>query len=263
MKIISLGLISSIIFSIVLARNSSNSKSTTGWFPLCRKKTKKNHKTTAEPVKVHEKVDFDPKLPNLKFIDEFDPIILEVYKGRLSELVEPYISETDGTVIDKVTGFLIRENDSSLSGWYIRPYEEDYEDMIKVNYIPLREYYHRKQKNAHKQSGTPPPVYKMSEKQELSTIHEKGSNILHEDKEELDKENENKSEDEDELEAELMALLFPKDREHDKEFKEQIRRLYHAWKKAKEERGGTEVKKMDKMKMKMKTKPKNKIKCWN
>ncbi|SCL95891.1 erythrocyte membrane antigen 1 [Plasmodium chabaudi adami] len=253
MKIISLGLISSIIFSIVLARNSSNSKSTTGWFPLCRKKTKKNHKTTAEPVKVHEKVNFDPKLPNLKFIDEFDPIILEVYKGRQSELVEPFISEIDGTIIDKVTRFLRRENDSSLPGLYIRPYEEDYEDMIKVNFIPLMEYYHRKQKNAHKQSDVPPPVYKVPEKQELSTIHEKGSNILHEDKEELDKENENKIEEIDELEEQLIARLFPKDREHNKKCEEKIRKLYRVWKKDKEE--------MEKKKMK--TKPKNKIKCWN
>ncbi|SCL94033.1 erythrocyte membrane antigen 1 [Plasmodium chabaudi chabaudi] len=250
MKIISLGLISSIIFSIVLARNSSNSKSTTGCFELLGKKPKKIHTMIAEPVKdnVKGKEVFDPKLPNLKFIDEFDPIMLEVYKENMSELDQPIISEIDGTIADKVTRFLRRENDSSLPGLYIRPYEEDYEDMIKVNYIPLREYYQRNQKNAHKQSETHPPVYNMPEKQELSTIHEKGSNILHEDKEELDKENENKSEDEDEFEAKLIALLFPKDREHNKKSEEKIRELYRAWK-------------MDKMKMK--TKPKNKIKCWN
>ncbi|SCL82205.1 erythrocyte membrane antigen 1 [Plasmodium chabaudi chabaudi] len=248
MKIISLGLISSIIFSIVLARNSSNSKSTTGCFELLGKKPKKIHTMIAEPVKdnVKGKEVFDPKLPNLKFIDEFDPIMLEVYKENMSELDQPIISEIDGTIADKVTRFLRRENDSSLPGLYIRPYEEDYEDMI--NYIPLRDNYQREQNNAHKQSGAPTPVYMMPEKQELSTIHEKGSNILHEDKEELDKENENESEDEDEFEAKLIALLFPKDREHDKEFKEKIRKLYRAWKMDKEE---------------MKTKPKNKIKCWN
>ncbi|SCL84637.1 Acidic phosphoprotein precursor PCEMA1, putative [Plasmodium chabaudi chabaudi] len=121
MKAISLGIISSIIFSIVLPKNSSGS----------RKKPKKSHTTTAAPVKVQEKVDFDPKLPNIKFVDEFTPITLEGCKGRLKELDELFVSETDGMIIDKVTGFSRRENNSSVSGCYIRPYEEDYEDMIK------------------------------------------------------------------------------------------------------------------------------------
>ncbi|CAD2097687.1 fam-a protein [Plasmodium vinckei lentum] len=196
MKAISLGLISSIIFSIVLAKNSSDSGSTTGCFGFCRKKPKKAHKTTtAEPVKVKEEKPFDPKIPNLKFIDEFDPITLEAPKGRQSMLDEPFISETDGLIIDKVTGFSRRENNSSVSGWYIRPYEEDYEDKIKVNFIPYREYYERKQQNAHKQHSGPHPVPKIPEKQEvfkkkempvyqkLSTINEEDSNALDEDKE--------------------------------------------------------------------------------
>ncbi|CAD2110933.1 fam-a protein [Plasmodium vinckei petteri] len=173
MKRVSLGLISSIIFIIVLAQVSSGSKSTTGCFGFCRKKPKKAHKTTtAEPVKVKEEKPFDPKLPNLKFIDEFDSITLEAPKGRQSMLDEPFISETDGIIIDKVTGFSRRENDPMRQGWYIRPYEEDYEHMIKVNFIPYREYYERKQQNAHKQHHGPAPVPKIPGKPKLIAINE-------------------------------------------------------------------------------------------
>ncbi|SCL86929.1 Acidic phosphoprotein precursor PCEMA1, putative, partial [Plasmodium chabaudi adami] len=146
-------------------------------FGFCRKKPKKAHKTTTdESVNVRGKGPYDPDLPNLKFIDEFDPITLEAPKGRQSMLDEPFISETDGIIIDKVTGFSRRENNSSVSGWYIRPYEEDYEDMIKVNFIPYREYYERKQHNAHKQGDPSPPIpkalgkHKFTEKQRLRKI---------------------------------------------------------------------------------------------
>ncbi|SCL90814.1 Acidic phosphoprotein precursor PCEMA1, putative [Plasmodium chabaudi chabaudi] len=160
MKAISLGLISSIIFSIVLAKNSSGSGSSTGCFGCFRKKPKKIPATAvaAEPVKAPETADFDPKLPNLKFIEEFEPITIEGCKSRLPELDEVFVSETDGMIIDKVTGFSRRENDSVLSGWYIRPYEEGYEHMIKVNFIPLREYYKRMENRPPKQYDGPPPV---------------------------------------------------------------------------------------------------------
>ncbi|SCM01618.1 erythrocyte membrane antigen 1 [Plasmodium chabaudi chabaudi] len=160
MKAISLGLISSIIFSIVLAKNSSGSGSSTGCFGCFRKKPKKKILATevAKPVKAPETADFDPKLPNLKFIEEFEPITIEGCKSRLHELDEPFVSETDGMIIDKVTGFSRRENDSVLSGWYIRPYEEGYENMIKVNFIPLREYYKRMENRPPKQYDGPPPV---------------------------------------------------------------------------------------------------------
>ncbi|CAD2106413.1 fam-a protein [Plasmodium vinckei brucechwatti] len=138
MKAIPLGLISSIIFSIVLAENYTDSLPTTCCFPFCSKKTKKIRKTIYDPVKVKGKGTYDPDIPNIKFIDEFDPIILEVYKGHQSGLAEPFTSETDGTTIDKVTGFLRRENDSRRQGWYIRPYEEEYENMIKVNFVPFK-----------------------------------------------------------------------------------------------------------------------------
>ncbi|CAD2083590.1 fam-a protein, fragment [Plasmodium vinckei brucechwatti] len=81
-------------------------------FGLCMKKPKKTHTTTTEPVKVKGKEEFDPKLPNINFIDEFDPITLESPKGYQSMLDELFVSETDGTITDKVTGFLRRENNS-------------------------------------------------------------------------------------------------------------------------------------------------------
>ncbi|CAD2084044.1 erythrocyte membrane antigen 1 [Plasmodium vinckei lentum] len=182
MKAISLGIISSIIFSIVLSKSSSGSGSTTGCFGFCRRKSKKAHKTaTDEHDKLKGAKPFVPNLPNIKFIDEFDPITLEAPKGRQSMLDEPFISETDGIIIDKVTGFSRRENNSSVSGWYIRPYEEDYEDMIMINSMPLREYYQHEQQNVHNQYGVSPSVPKIPKKQKLSTINERISNTLHDD----------------------------------------------------------------------------------
>ncbi|CAD2086353.1 fam-a protein [Plasmodium vinckei lentum] len=178
MKTIPLGLISSIIFSIVLAENCSDSKFTTGCFGFCRKKPKKTYTMTTEPVKVKGKEEFDPKLPNIKFIDEFDPITLEAPKGRQSMLDEPFISETDGTTIDEVTGFLRKENNSRRTGWYVRPYEEDYEHMIKINFIPLKDNYQYNQMNPRKQDDIPNAVPKALDNQEfteerkLSTINE-------------------------------------------------------------------------------------------
>ncbi|KEG00577.1 hypothetical protein YYE_04406 [Plasmodium vinckei vinckei] len=55
MKVISVGLISLIIFNIVLAKNSSDSESTTGCSSLLEEKTKKTHKTTEESVNVKGK----------------------------------------------------------------------------------------------------------------------------------------------------------------------------------------------------------------
>ncbi|CAD2085535.1 erythrocyte membrane antigen 1 [Plasmodium vinckei lentum] len=190
MKVISLGIISSIIFSIVLAKNSSGSKSATGCFSFLKKKTKKSHKTTDEPVK--GKGAYDPDLPDLKFIDEFDPITLEASKGRRNMLGELFISETDGTITDKVTGFLRRENNFGVSGWYIRPYEEEYEDMIKADFLPLKNNYQYNQKSVHKQGDDSSPVSKgpekhelpkkqeLPEEQKLSTINEEASITIQE-----------------------------------------------------------------------------------
>ncbi|EUD69654.1 hypothetical protein YYG_05129 [Plasmodium vinckei petteri] len=141
-------------------------------FPFCIKKTKKSHKTTDEPDKIKD--DYDPDIPNIKFIDEFSPKIIEIYKGQ-----------TDGIIIDKVTGFSRRENNSSVSGWYIRPYEEDYEDMIKANFILYREYYERKQQNAHKQHRGPPPKLSTTNEEISSTLPKDDADALNGD-EELD-----------------------------------------------------------------------------
>ncbi|CAD2103484.1 erythrocyte membrane antigen 1 [Plasmodium vinckei brucechwatti] len=169
MKAISLGLISSIIFSIVLAKNSSDSESTTGCFGFCRKKSKKEHKTkTAAGQDIFKGTKpFDPNIPNIKFIDDFDPISLQAPKGHQSILGELFTSETDGTITDKVTGFLRREHVPGMSGWYIRPYEEDYEDKIKVSYVPYREYYERKQKIISQQRKGPPPIPDIPQRGEL------------------------------------------------------------------------------------------------
>ncbi|SCL90699.1 Acidic phosphoprotein precursor PCEMA1, putative [Plasmodium chabaudi adami] len=167
MKIISLGIIFSIIFSIVLSKNSSGSGSTMSFFSFLKKKTKKKHKID-KPVKVKCKEEFDPGLSDLKFIDEFDPMIMETYKGHQTELDESFISEANGAIVDKVAGFLRRKNESRRKGWYIRPYEEEYEDMIKSNFISLKNNYQYNQMNANKQSGVPPAVPKALEKQELA-----------------------------------------------------------------------------------------------
>ncbi|CAD2086346.1 fam-a protein [Plasmodium vinckei brucechwatti] len=187
MKAISLGLISSIIFSIVLAENNSISGAITCCFPFFRKKTKKSRKMTYEPIKIKD--EYDPDIPNLKYIDKFTPITLDIYKGDQSRLNEPFISETDGAIVDEVTGFLRRENDSRRQGYYIKPNEEDYEHMIKTNFIPLKNNYQYNQMNAHKKDDTPHAVPKASGNQEfieerkLSTINEENSNALDEDNE--------------------------------------------------------------------------------
>ncbi|EUD69643.1 hypothetical protein YYG_05142 [Plasmodium vinckei petteri] len=118
-----------------------------------------------------------------------------------------------------------------MSGWYIRPYEEGYEDMIKVNFIPYRECYERKQQNAHKKHRGPPPVPNMPQKQELpkkqempvehklskineeisNTLSEDGANMLHED--DVDTLN-----GDEELDVEVASYLG--DRENDSEGEE-------------------------------------------
>ncbi|ETB60529.1 hypothetical protein YYC_02794 [Plasmodium yoelii 17X] len=69
-------------------------------FHFLEKKTNKSHKTGDEPVK------------HLEFIDEYDPLLTEIYKGRQAELDEPFISESDGTFVDKVTRFLRKESET-------------------------------------------------------------------------------------------------------------------------------------------------------
>ncbi|VEV56675.1 erythrocyte membrane antigen 1 [Plasmodium vinckei vinckei] len=239
MKVMSLGLISSIIFSIVLARSTLGSEAVTGCvFPFCIKKTKKSHKTTDEPYK--SKDAYDPDIPNIKFIDEFSPKVIEICKVNQPRLGELFISETNGTIVDKAPEFLRREYDPRRVGWYIRPYEEDYEHMIKVIFIPLNkndQSFQFNQTNVHKQDGTTSAMLKADEKQEfpkeqkLSIINEEDSSILHEDAEELDKENDNEDKDEELDRVYLRALSHLDDEEDDNEkFKENLGKLYRTLK---------------------------------
>ncbi|CAD2094640.1 fam-a protein [Plasmodium vinckei brucechwatti] len=115
MKVMSVGLISLIIFNIVLAKNNSDSGPITNSSSLFEEKTKKTHKTTEESVNV---------------------------KGK-------------------------------------RPYEENYEDMIKDIFMPLEDSYQYSRNNSHKQDESLPPVskgpkkQKFTEKRQLSTINKK------------------------------------------------------------------------------------------
>ncbi|VUC56004.1 erythrocyte membrane antigen 1 [Plasmodium berghei ANKA] len=184
MKVISLGLISSIIFSIFLAKKNSGSNSTTGCFPFCKKK--KNgvdhvyelaKSTDCDP----KGIDYDPDLPNLKFIDEPTSVVLEVCNERKSKLSELFASEIDDTVIDQVNGFLRRENKSSKKGWYVRPYEE-YENMINIKFISVDNDAQPLQHSlniAHKLSTSPEPP-KVFEKHRSSPISETDTSIPHE-----------------------------------------------------------------------------------
>ncbi|SCL88945.1 erythrocyte membrane antigen 1 [Plasmodium chabaudi chabaudi] len=176
MKAISLGLISSIIFNVVLAQKFLGSEAFMDCFSFFKKKPKKKHNID-EPVKVKvkDKGVYDPDLPDLKFIDELDPIILEDHEWHQTELDEPFISETNGTIVDKMPGFLRRENESRRKGWYIRPYEEEYEDMIKDMFMPLKTNYQpiqSNQENEHKQKCTTIAIPNPPEKQKFNTIIE-------------------------------------------------------------------------------------------
>ncbi|CAD2094029.1 fam-a protein [Plasmodium vinckei lentum] len=182
MKVISVGLISLIIFNIVLAKNTPDSGTTTNSFQSCTKKTKKIHKTTDRPVNVKCNGTNDSDFPDIQFIDEFDPMLMEIYKGNQTELDKSIISETNGAIVNKGTGFLRSENESRKKGWYIRPYEEnyeeDYEDMIKDIFMPLKNNHQHNKNNSYKQDDAPPPVskgpkkQKFTEKRQLRTINE-------------------------------------------------------------------------------------------
>ncbi|SCL87984.1 erythrocyte membrane antigen 1 [Plasmodium chabaudi adami] len=194
-------------------------------------------------------------LPNLNFIDEFSPIIVEIPKARQTKLTESFISETNGTIIDKVTGFVRRENESVRKGWYIRSYKEAYEHMIKFIFTPFNkndQSFKSNQTNVHKQGDTLPGVskapekHKLPEEQKLSTINEENPSTLHENTKELDEDNENKSEEinnenkgeakdeeiDEELDAAyLRALSYLNDDEDDNSsFKEGLEKIYRALK---------------------------------
>ncbi|CAD2100736.1 fam-a protein [Plasmodium vinckei] len=74
MKAISLSLISSIIFSIVLAENSSDLESTTGCIEFCRKKPNKTHTTTDEPINVEDKGPYEED-----YEEDYEDMIKDIF----------------------------------------------------------------------------------------------------------------------------------------------------------------------------------------
>ncbi|CAD2099505.1 fam-a protein [Plasmodium vinckei] len=78
MKAISLSLISSIIFSIVLAESSSDLESTTGCCSLLEGKTKKNHKTTYEPVNVKGKGPYEEYYEK-DYEEDYEDMIKDIF----------------------------------------------------------------------------------------------------------------------------------------------------------------------------------------
>ncbi|SCL93174.1 erythrocyte membrane antigen 1 [Plasmodium chabaudi chabaudi] len=84
MKVISLGLISSIIFTIVLAKNSPDSGSTTGCFGFCRKKPKEAHNTTEESVNVRGKGPYEED-----YEEEYEEGYEEDYEDMTKDIFMP------------------------------------------------------------------------------------------------------------------------------------------------------------------------------
>ncbi|SCL84428.1 Acidic phosphoprotein precursor PCEMA1, putative [Plasmodium chabaudi adami] len=163
MKAIPLGLISSIIFSIVLAEKHSDLEFTAGCFPLYRKKTKKNDKID-EPV---EDTGYDPDIPDLQFIDEYYPTVMEICKIPKPIVGELFTSEDDDTTVDEATGFLRRKYDPLRIGRYFRPYEEAFEYRNSYIFIPFKDIHHYNEMVACGKAlfHSAPP--KIPEKQEL------------------------------------------------------------------------------------------------
>ncbi|KEG00223.1 erythrocyte membrane antigen 1 [Plasmodium vinckei vinckei] len=168
MNAISLALISSIIFNIALAQKCLGSESLIDCFSFLKKKTKKKHKID-ESVK--DKGAYDPDIPDIKFIDEFNPTMIEDHECHQTELDDPFISEANGTIIDKAPKFLRGKNKLRIKGWYIRPYEEEYEDMINAMFMDLNNY-QSGQKDEHKQESSTIAIPNSLEKQKLPAILE-------------------------------------------------------------------------------------------
>ncbi|CAD2112602.1 fam-a protein [Plasmodium vinckei petteri] len=74
MKAISLSLISSIIFSIVLAENCSDLEPTTGCIEFCRKKQNKTHTTTDDPINVEGKGPYEED-----YEEDYEDMIKDIF----------------------------------------------------------------------------------------------------------------------------------------------------------------------------------------
>ncbi|CAD2100628.1 fam-a protein [Plasmodium vinckei petteri] len=164
MRATSLSLISLMIFGIVLAQKCLGSEFATDYSPFCRKKTKESHKTANAPL---ENTNYDPDLPDFQFIDEYNPRAVTNCKVNQPRLSEPFISETDGTTVDKVTGFLRREHDPKSVGCYYRPYEEAFESRNSYSLVPFMDSHKYNKTIELKQDHFRPPSPKTLENQEL------------------------------------------------------------------------------------------------
>ncbi|CAD2085898.1 fam-a protein [Plasmodium vinckei lentum] len=74
MKVMSVGLISLIIFNIVLAKNNSDSGPTTNSSSLLEEKTKKTHKTTEESVNVKDKGPYEED-----YEEDYEDMIKDIF----------------------------------------------------------------------------------------------------------------------------------------------------------------------------------------
>ncbi|KEG01392.1 hypothetical protein YYE_03982 [Plasmodium vinckei vinckei] len=134
MRAISLSLISPMIFSIILAQKCLSFEFAPNYFPFCRKKTKESYKTADEPL---ENTIYDPDFPDLQFIDEYTPKVIDICKVNQPRLGELFISETVGTTDDNAPEFLRREYDPRMVGYYYRPYEEEFENRNFYRFVPF------------------------------------------------------------------------------------------------------------------------------
>ncbi|CAD2100695.1 fam-a protein [Plasmodium vinckei] len=164
MRAKSLSLISPMVFSIVLAQKCLSSEFATDYSPFCRKKTKESHKTANEPL---ENMNYDHDFPEFQAIDEYNPTAVTNCKVNQPRLGEPFISETDGTAVDKVTGFLRREHDPKRVGCYYGPYEEAFESRNSYNLVPFMDSHKYNKTIELKQDHFRPPPPKTLENQKL------------------------------------------------------------------------------------------------
>ncbi|CAD2087409.1 fam-a protein [Plasmodium vinckei lentum] len=164
MRATSLSLISPMVFSIVLAQKCLSSEFATDYSPFCREKTKESHKTADEPL---ENTNYDPDLPDFQVIDEYNPTAVTNCKVNQPRLGASFISETDSTTVDKVTGLLRREYDPKRIGCYYEPYEETFESRNSYSLVPFMDSHKYNKTIKLKQDNFRSPPPKTLENQEL------------------------------------------------------------------------------------------------
>ncbi|CAD2087428.1 fam-a protein [Plasmodium vinckei brucechwatti] len=164
MRATSLSLISPMVLSIVLAQKCLSSEVATDYVPLCRKKTKESHKTANEPL---ENTNYDPDRSDFQFVDKYNPTAITPCKVNQPRLGEPFISEADGTTVNKVTGFLRREYVPRRVGCYYVPHEEVFESRNSYSLVPFMDSHKHNKTIELKQDHFRPLPPKTLENQEL------------------------------------------------------------------------------------------------